>query len=710
MSTAKKPSRKPPKAHAGYGLALMMVFLLSTMLSMACWQLFSKNSGIKTFAANRDYIMAEQIARSAVHLARADIVTKLTNGITVDTSYSFTSTMTVPSDPTNLASSTVTVGSYTATLPRQRGDSYLIKIEATVGTAKATTTQYFNLQAEPSSKNGVMVFLGRNAADSAGYSVSSAGDVNGDGMDDLLIGAPYGDGGGTDSGETYLILGRSKATWQSLIDASGNFNLDIMSDANTTVRFIGRNASDNAGFSASSAGDVNGDGMDDLLIGAPYADGGGTDSGETYLILGRSTANWQALTDANGDFNLDNMSDANNTVRFLGRNASDNAGYSVSSAGDVDNDGYADLLIGALYADGGGTDSGETYLILGRSTVTWQTLTDASGNFNLDNLTEANGMVRFLGRNAGDISGWSVSSAGDVNNDGYDDILTSAIAAGAGGVQSGDVNLILGRSTANWQALTPASGDFNLDNMSDANNTVRFLGRNAYEYFDYLGYSVSSVGDVNNDGYDDILLGSIADGGGLQSGEVYLILGRSTANWQSLTDVNGDFNMNNLSEANGMVRFIGRNAGDQATFVSNAGDVNNDGYADLLIGGWTADGGGADSGEAYLILGRSTANWQALTPASGDFNLDNMSDANNTVRFIGRNAGDEAYWDYNSFVSSAGDVNGDGIADLLIGAPYADGGGTDSGEAYLILGRSTANWQALTDVNGDFNLDNLNGF
>jgi hypothetical protein len=133
--------------------------------------------------------------------------------------------------------------------------------------------------------------------------------------------------------------------------------------------------------------------------------------------------------------------------------------------------------------------------------------------------------------------------------------------------------------------------------------------------------------------------------------------------------------------------------------------VNNDGFDDLLIGAETADGGGGSSGEVYLILGRSTANWDSLTDASGNFNLNNMSDDNLTVRFIGRNATDTAY-----IVRNAGDANNDGYADLLIGAPYADvtgGAWSNSGEAYLFFGRSTANWASLTDASGNFNMDNI---
>jgi hypothetical protein len=210
--------------------------------------------------------------------------------------------------------------------------------------------------------------------------------VNNDGYDDILLGADNADNnGGVDAGDAYLILGRSLMSWNSLTNDNGDFSFDDTSDANLTVRFIGRDANDEASGNVSGAGDVNNDGFDDILIGSLYAAGGGTDSGEAYLILGRSTANWATLTDASGDFNLDNLSDANLTVRFIGRNAADFAGK-ISGAGDVDDDSYADLLIGADKGDRGGADAGEAYLIRGRSTTDWASLTDASGNYDLEEL------------------------------------------------------------------------------------------------------------------------------------------------------------------------------------------------------------------------------------------------------------------------------------------------------------------------------------
>jgi hypothetical protein len=584
-----------------------------------------------------------------------------------------------------------------------RGFTFLLKANVNVGSSNVEVSrlrQLRGLTTVPDPPAFDIRFLGRNADDEVS-DVTSAGDVNGDGYNDLLIGSNKADGGGSASGEVYLILSRSTANWESLTDVNGDFNLDNMSKANLTVRFIGRNSSDEMGVSISSAGDVNGDGYDDILLGAHKAGGGGGSSGEAYLLFGRSTTDWNTLTDASGNFNLDNLSKANKTVRFIGRNGGDTLGigYSMSSAGDVNGDGYDDLLMGAESADGGGSGSGEAYLIFGRITADWDTLSDASGNFNLDNMSKANKTVLFLGRESDDYSGYSVSSAGDVNNDGYDDLLISGSWADGGGSKSGEAYLIFGRITADWDSLTTAGGDFDLSNMSKANKTVRFLGRNSN---DELGTNVSSAGDMNNDGYDDLLLAAYgADGGGSNSGEAYLIFGRSTADWDTLSDASGNFNLDNLSKANKTVCFIGRNSSDYMwNLNSNAGDVNNDGYDDLLLGTEYAS---SSAGEAYLIFGRSTADWDTLTDASGNFNLDNLSKANLTVRFLGRNGNDN----FGNTLSVIGDVNDDGFDDLLMGARKAGGGASKGGEVYLIFGRSTARWATFSDASGNYNLDDI---
>ena len=516
---------------------------------------------------------------------------------------------------------------------------------------------------------------GIDADDQSGASVSSAGDVNGDGYDDLIIGARYADPNRDSSGETYLVYGGASAPGTGgVLDLSGL-------DGSNGFILTGINRGDESGFSVSSAGDVNGDGYDDLIIGARYADPNGNfQAGETYIVYGGASA-----PGTEGVLDLSGL-DGTNGFTLTGIDAGDRSGSSVSSAGDVNGDGYDDLIIGAHWADPNGDRSGETYLVYGGASAP-----GTDGVLDLGALNGTNGFI-LTGIDARDNSGWSVSSAGDVNGDGYDDLIIGARDAHpiGGRRNAGETYVVYGGASA-----PGTNGVLDLGALDGTNGFILTgIGYDARS-----GSSVSSAGDVNGDGYDDLIIGApyAFPNGDRRAGETYIVYGGASA-----PGTGGVLNLEALDGTNGFT-LTGIDAGDRSGFsVSSAGDVNGDGYDDLIIGARFADpNGDRDAGETYVVYGGASAPGE-----DGELNLGAL-DGTNSFILAGIDAGDRS----GRSVSSAGDVNGDGYDDLIIGANTANpNGDSNAGETYVIYGGATGT-ESLTPVtaSGTAGADNFTG-
>ncbi|MFZ1323405.1 MAG: FG-GAP-like repeat-containing protein, partial [Ignavibacteria bacterium] len=519
--------------------------------------------------------------------------------------------------------------------------------------------------------NPNIVFTGQNSLDQFGKSVSGAGDVNGDGYDDIIIGAENFSSG---AGKAYVFNG-------------GN-SLDNNVDKILPAEYAG----DKFGLSVSGCGDLNGDGNSDFIVGAPNNDQNGASSGRAYVYFNSmSGSDIEDLTftgsalnnyfgdvvSSAGDVNGDGYDDIivgaygynslqgrayiyfggsimNNVadVTLTGVSVGDRFGYSVSTAGDVNGDGYSDVIVGAY---GYNSDQGRAYIYYGGSSM----------NSGID--------VTLTGFTPTDYFGVSVSSAGDVNGDGYSDVIVGASGYNAATFQ-GRVYIYLGGSAMN--------------NTADVTMTGASAG-------DLFGYSASTAGDVNGDGFSDVIVSAKAYTAGTYQGRAYIYLGGST--------------MNNTAD----VTLTGASAGDYfGGSVSTAGDVNGDGYSDVIVG---AEGYSSNRGRAYIYYGGTSMNSTSnviltgITDVSffgnsvstaGDVNGDGYSDViigalnpgtsyvyfgaasmNNTedITYTGENIGD----DFGSSVSGAGDVNGDGLSDVLIGAYLNDEAGSQAGKAYL---------------------------
>jgi len=368
------------------------------------------------------------------------------------------------------------------------------------------------------------------------------GDVNGDGYDDLLVGASGNDDYAQSAGAVYLVLG-SPAPW---IMDSDLYGVD--------ASFYGEASGDRAGQAVCGAGDVNGDGYDDLLVGVSENSEAATTAGQAYLVFGRETG-WQTSVTLGA-------ADAS----FLGEQFGDDAGYAVATAGDVDGDGYDDLLIGASGADDVGSQSGKLYLVLGGATG-WAMDTP---------LAAAD--ASFLGCDWNEYAGQSVAIPGDVNGDGYDDLLIGGPGNDAAASYAGQVYLILGRPSG-WSIdvmLSNADASFQGEAMEDR-----------------AGYSVSGAGDVDGDGLADFVVGATTSGESHPfAGQVYLILGR-VSGWAISTPI---------STADGFL--LGeREDASLGHSVAGGGDLDGDGYDDVLAGGPSDDEAGHSAGQAYLLAG-----------------------------------------------------------------------------------------------------------
>ncbi len=306
------------------------------------------------------------------------------------------------------------------------------------------------------------ILLGESEGDGVGQACAKLGDIDGDGNADFIVGAPAEDSNGTSSGAIYIVDGPAFGT---------------VSLAYADAKIIGEAEGDMAGDTLSPAGDTDGDGVQDMLIGVRGDDGGGEGAGAAYVVLGSSASD---------------MSLASADAKLTGEAAGDAAGYGVGSAGDINSDGYDDLLVGAPQAaDSSGAVVGAAYLLLGPVTA------DLA-------LSSADAILR--GEDSSDWAGWSVTGAGDVDADGIDDILVGAPYRDTGAYWGGSVYLLLG----------PVSGEHSLSTAD-----IEMSGATSSEM---AGYTLAGTGDSNGDGYDDILIGSPWYDG---DGAVRFVLGTS---------------------------------------------------------------------------------------------------------------------------------------------------------------------------------------
>ncbi len=481
---------------------------------------------------------------------------------------------------------------------------------------------------------------GENSYDSFGAALANAGDVNGDGYADLLVGAGNYPGGTTYTGKVYLYYG----------SASGP-------EHSPAWEKTGEDEGSRLGSALSGVGDLNADGFGDVIIGAPGY-GGSLWHGRAYTYLGSA----------------DGLP-ANASQVLTGTAQNEMVGNIVARAGDVNADGFADVVLSTssqaytrktlLYQGGpDGLDETPAWTITneqaGYMTPSGAGDLNGDGYADIAVVAETSAQVYFGAAGGPPTSpGWTVAIAnnhcqipggnGDVNGDGYADLAISDRCYTQGETYEGTVALYLGSSgglasTAAWTA--------------EGNHTHM-----------QMGASINISGDINGDGYSDILTGAydfnFSTTPVLQEGKIFAFHGApdflaAQADWS----VGGGQTSAHLGQS-----------------VSQAGDVNGDGFDDVLIAAPTFDNEQADEGRVYLYAG-SASGLNAAPAWSGE--------------------GNQPGAQYGSAVNAAGDVNGDGFADVAIGAPYFDHGQDDEGVAVVYAGSATGLQSSpLWSVEGD---------
>jgi Ca2+-binding RTX toxin-like protein len=524
--------------------------------------------------------------------------------------------------------------------------------------------------------------------DALGRSVAAAGDVNGDGLDDLIIGAPEADEGGTNSGSALVVFGQRGAFGLPVTDHGKTRAVLDLNALTPTLGFViqGDASGDETGYSVASAGDFNGDGYADLIIGARSSDLAAGSAGAAYVVLGRASG-FGTRVDGRTVLDLTNLMSDRGLV-LKGAFASDDAGYSVSAAGDVNADGYDDVIIGAPYRDASGSDSGAAYLVFGRAMATTppglqRTIID------LNALGAAEGFL-ITGDAAGDRAGHAVSAAGDVNGDGYDDLLVGAPYGDDGGSSAGEAHLLFGGAfgraldTTGTSAAEILQGGAGADTLSGGGGADVLRGAAGDDRLEVADTAFRRI--EGGTGTDTLVLG----GSGRQL-DLTRTPGPAIHSVERI-DITGSGNNTLVLDHEAVLRLSEQRAGGIATLRvdGNAGDrvfVNDT--------QWLNAGTITEAGVTYNRLLSTTAGAELRVASAVTLTL--PGGVNNPYRFdvstltsaqgfaiIGEAAGSDAGWS----VSDAGDVNGDGVGDLIIGAPmFSDGTNFNEGRAYVIYGR-----------------------
>jgi len=389
-----------------------------------------------------------------------------------------------------------------------------------------------------------------------GFAAASLGDLDGDGVTDIAVGAFDDDDGGTGRGAVYILFLNSNGSVKSeqkISDTEGSFTGTLDND-------------DRLGISVASLGDLDGDGVTDIAVGATLDDDGSTNRGAVYILFlnsNGSVKSEQKISDTAGGFTgtLDDQ---------------DQFGTSVASLGDLDGDGIPDIAVGAGSDQDGGEDRGAVWILFldtDGTVKSFQKISDLEGGFTgtLDNF---------------DIFGISVASLGDLDGDGVTDIVVGARNDDDGNTDRGAVWILFldtDGTVKSFQKISDTAGGFT-NELADS---------------DLFGISVASLGDLDGDGVTDIVVGTRDDDGGTDRGAVYILFLNSSGGVKSnqkISDLEGDFagTLDDVDEF--------------GISVVSLGDLDGDGITDIMVASHVDDDGGTNRGAVYILFMNGTGN------------------------------------------------------------------------------------------------------
>ena len=398
--------------------------------------------------------------------------------------------------------------------------------------------------------------------DQFGSAVANIGDLEVDGVIDLAVGAPLDDDGGTDRGAVWILFMNDDGTVdieQKISDTEGNFP-------------AGLDDSDRFGSAVAGLGDLNGDSILDIAVGAPLDDDGGTDRGAVWILF------------MNADGTVQFAQKISNTEGGFSGILEDNDqfGAAIANIGDLNNDLLPEIAVGAIGDDDGGTDRGAIWILSlaeNGTIFSFQKVSDSSGEFA--------GTLR-----DGDFFGSSISGIGDLDADGIEDIAVGAIGDDDGGVDRGAVWALLmnADSTVRFeQKISATDGNFNGGLDDD----------------DHFGSSVTGLGDINGDGIFDIAAGAEQDDdGGSNRGAVWLMF---------MERDGGIISESKISSVSGNFTGTLTDGTQFGSALANPGDLDLDGRIDIVTGAKLDDDGGADRGALWTSFMQQTKTDREIT-------------------------------------------------------------------------------------------------